>query len=167
MLGRMKPPTRLPQAALESLSELAEFLQPFHLHFNRSESRQAAERYLTGLLTEHPHKNCETLAAVVPGTNEQKLQGLLTNTVWDADDLNRQRVQRMAALPTEGDGVLIFADTGFAKQGQSSVGVARAILGNLGQGRELPSHGQLSLCRTYARVARGNAFGSPRYLDQG
>jgi SRSO17 transposase len=129
----MKPPTRLPQAAREPLPELAEFLQPFHLHFNRSESRQTAERYLTGLLTEHPHKNCETLAAVVPDTNAQKLQGLLTNMVWDADDLNRQRVQIMAALPTEGDGVIIFDDTGFAKQGQSSVGVARQYSGSLGK----------------------------------
>jgi SRSO17 transposase len=133
MLGRMKPPTRLPQAAHEPLPELAAFLQPFQLHFNRSESRQAAERYLTGLLTEHPHKNCETLAAVVPGTNEQKLPGLLTNMVWDADDLNRQRVHIMAALPTEGDGVLIFDDTGFAKQGTASVGVARQYSGTLGK----------------------------------
>jgi hypothetical protein len=33
---------------------------------------------------------------------------------WDADDLNRQRVQNLLALPTEGDAALIFDDTGFA-----------------------------------------------------
>jgi SRSO17 transposase len=90
----------------------------------RAEGPQALERYLTGLFTEHPNKNCDTLAQVVPGTSEQSLQGLLTTMVWDHDDLNRQRVQTMLTLPTEGDGVLIFDDTGFAKQGKASVGAA-------------------------------------------
>jgi SRSO17 transposase len=52
---------------------------------------------------------------------------------WDHDDLNRQRVQRMLALPSERDGVLIFEDTGFAKQGKASVGVARQDSGTLGK----------------------------------
>src|SRR5712692_3664294 len=98
---------RLPQASSEPLPELAEFLAPFQIHFNRIESRTAAERYVTGLLLEQPTKNCDTLATVVPGTTEQRLQGLLTQMAWDEQDLNRQRVQQMMALPTEGDGVLI------------------------------------------------------------
>ena len=68
---------------------LAEFLAPFRVHFKRSEGPQSLERYLTGLLTEHPNKNCDTLAQVIPGTSEQRLQGLLTNIDWDEDDLNR------------------------------------------------------------------------------
>lgn len=115
------------------MPELAEFLAPFHVHFPRSEGPQALERYLTGLLTEHPNKNCDTLAQVVPGTSEQRLQGLLTAMAWDEQDLNRQRVERMRTLPTEGDGVLIFDDTGFAKQGKCSVGVARQYSGTLGK----------------------------------
>ncbi len=115
------------------MPELAEFLAPFHVHFQRSEGPQALERYLTGLLTEHPNKNCETLAQVVPGTSEQRLQGLLTAMAWDEDDLNRQRVARLLRLPSEGDGVLIFDDTGFAKQGKASVGVARQYSGTLGK----------------------------------
>ena len=69
---------RIPQVPSTPLPELAEFLEPFRVHFQRSEGRQALERYLTGLLTEHPNKNCDTLAQVVPGTSEQRLQGLLT-----------------------------------------------------------------------------------------
>ena len=124
---------RLPTAPTEAMPELAEFLAPFHVQFSRRESRQALQRYCTGLLTEHPNKNCDTLAQLVPDTSEQRLQGLLTAMAWDADDLNRQRVQRMLALPTEGDGVLIFDDTGFAKQGAHSVGVARQYSGTLGK----------------------------------
>jgi SRSO17 transposase len=124
---------RIPQAPSQPMPELAEFLAQFQVHFDRRESRAAAERYLTGLLTDHPNKNCDTLATVVPGTSEQSLQGLLTTMVWDETDLNRQRVQVMRALPTEGDGVLIFDDTGFGKQGKSSVGVARQYSGTLGK----------------------------------
>src|SRR5215469_10108905 len=129
----MKTTTRIPLAAVEPLPDLAAFLAPFHLHVARSEGRHALERYLTGLLTEHPNKNCDTIAQVVPGTSEQRLQGLLTAMAWDEDDLNRQRVERLLALPTEGDGVLIVDDTGFAKQGKSSVGVARQYSGTLGK----------------------------------
>jgi SRSO17 transposase len=125
--------TRIPHAPRTPLPELAEFLASFRVHFRRSEGPQALERYLTGLLTEHPNKNCDTLAQVVPGTSEQRLQGLLTAMAWDEEDLNRQRVEQMLTLPTEGDGVLIFDDTGFAKQGRCSVGVARQYSGTLGK----------------------------------
>lgn len=124
---------RIAHAPTEPLPELDEFLSLFQFKFRRREGRQAAERYVMGLLTEHPNKNCDTLAAVVPSTSEQRLQGLLTDMVWDEGDLNRQRVQVMWALPTEGDGVLVVDDTGFAKQGSASVGVARQYSGTLGK----------------------------------
>lgn len=124
---------RVPHAPTELPAELAEFLAPFRVQFARAEPRHALGRYLTGLLTDHPNKNCDTLAAVVPGTSGQRLQGLLTDMRWDEDALNRQRVERMLALPTEGDGVLIFDDTGFPKQGTASVGVARQYSGTLGK----------------------------------
>src|SRR5437763_8926769 len=129
----MKHTTRFPHAPTEPLPELAEFLAPFHVHFKRCEATRALERYLTGMFTEHPNKNCDTIAQVVPGTSEQSLQGLLTAMLWDEDDLNEQRVQTLLALPSEGDAALLFDDTGFAKQGQSSVGVARQYSGTLGK----------------------------------
>ncbi|MBV8309722.1 MAG: IS701 family transposase [Planctomycetaceae bacterium] len=125
--------TRIPHAPSTPLAELAEFLAPFRVHFKRSEGPQALERYLTGLLTEHPHKSCDTLAQVIPGTSQQRLQGLLTTIDWDEDDRNGQRVQDMLRLPSAGDGVLIFDATGFAKQGKCSVGVARQDSGTLGK----------------------------------
>src|SRR5262249_54900729 len=133
--------TRIPHAPAAALSELDDFLRPFHVHFARAEGPRALERYLTGLLTEHPNKNCDTLAAVVPGTSEQSLQGLLTAMRWDEDDLNQQRVQRLLLLPTEGDAALIFDDTGFAKQGKASVG---------GPGKHSATRGKTGNCQVPA-----------------
>jgi SRSO17 transposase len=124
---------RLPQAPSDPLPELAEYLALFDVKFSRKESQAALERYSTGLLTEHPNKNCQTMAAIVPGTSAQSLQGLLTEMVWDEADLNAQRVRVMASVPTEGDGALVFDDTGFAKQGKHSVGVDRQYSGTLGK----------------------------------
>lgn len=124
---------RIPQASSEPIPELAEFLSLFQVKFRRRESRIAVERYLTGLLTEHPNKNCDTLAQIVPGISPQQLQGMLTSMVWDEDALNRQRIAVMLGLKTEGDGVLIFDDSGFAKHGRQSVGVARQYSGTLGK----------------------------------
>src|ERR1700689_4707214 len=129
----MKTTKRVPLAPGEPMPALDEFLRPFHVHFARSEATHALERYLTGMFTQHPNKNCDTIASVVPDTSEQSLQGLLTAMLWDEDDLNQQRVKDLLALPTEGDAVLIFDDTGFAKQSKSSVGVARQYSGTLGK----------------------------------
>jgi SRSO17 transposase len=120
-------------ASPASLPELDEFLATFQVRFRRPEGKAALERYLTGLLTELPNKNCDTMAQAVPGTNEQRLQEFLTNMQWDEQDLNHQRVAKMIAEATVGNGVLLFDDTGFAKQGKASVGVARQYSGTLGK----------------------------------
>jgi SRSO17 transposase len=120
-------------ASPETLPELQTFLDNFQVRFRRPEAKTALERYTTGLLTELPNKNCDTMAQAVPGTSEQRLQGFLTRMDWDEEDLNRQRVQWLTAMATIGDGVLLLDDTGFAKQGKASVGVARQYSGTLGK----------------------------------
>jgi SRSO17 transposase len=120
-------------ASPTELPELNEFLRTFQVRFRRPEGEQALERYLTGLRTELPNKNCGTIAQAVPWTSEQCLQEFLTNMQWDEADLNRQRVGKMLAQATLGDGVLVLDDTDFAKQGQASVDVARQYAGTLGK----------------------------------
>jgi SRSO17 transposase len=77
-------PVRLPSAPATALPALAEFLAPFTVHFVQRPSARVLERYVTGLLTDQPNKNCDTLAQVVPGTTEQQLQHLLTDMAWGA-----------------------------------------------------------------------------------
>lgn len=115
------------------LPELQEFLGSFQVRFWRPQGAETLERYMTGLLTELPNENCDTIAQTVPATSEQPLQEFLTNMQWDTEDLNRQQVQKMIAEATLGDGVLVLDDTGFPKQGNASVGAARQYLGTLGE----------------------------------
>ncbi len=129
----MEKVARIAQAGSEPDLELDAFIDSFWVTFHRRESRESAERYLTGLLSEHPNKNGETMAEIIPNTNSQSLQGLLTDMVWNEEDLNRQRVEKMVAETGEGDGVLVFDDTGFAKRGSHSVGVARQYSSTLGK----------------------------------
>src|ERR671932_1943166 len=116
-----------------ALPELQEFLSAFQVRFRRPEGRQALERYTTGLLTELPNKNGDTIAQAVPGTSAQRLQEFLTKMPWDEEDLNRQRVQKLIAEASTGDGVLVIEETGFPKRGTASVGVARQQSGTLGK----------------------------------
>lgn len=145
------------------MPELAQFLAPLRVHFAQAPSAGMLERYVTGLLTEHPNKNCQTLAGVVPGTTDQRLNHLLTGMAWDESDLNRQRVQLMKALPTEGDGVLVFDDTGFGKQGRHSVGVARQYSGTLGR----VANCQVAVNCHYAERTVAWPVGTRLYLPKG
>ena len=132
-------------ASPASLPELDNFLSTFKVRFGRREAQFALERYLTGLLTELPNKNGDTMAQAVPGTHEQRLQGFLTTMQWDEEELNRQRVEKMIAEATLGNGALIFDHTGFAKQGKASVGVARQYCGTLGKVGNLSGSGDVLL----------------------
>jgi hypothetical protein len=91
-------------ASPAELPELQEFLGSFRVRFRRPEGAHTLERYMRGLLTELPNKNCDTIAQGVPGTSEQHPQEFLTNMQWDEDDLNRQRVQKMTAETMLRDG---------------------------------------------------------------
>ena len=62
-------------ASPNTLPELDDFLSTFHLKFRRSEGKAALERYLTGLLTELPNKNCDTMATAVPGASVFRYPG--------------------------------------------------------------------------------------------
>ena len=61
------------------------------MHFTQGPSAETLRQYLTGLLSEQPHKNCDTLTEIVPTTHEQQFNHLLTDMVWDERTLNRPR----------------------------------------------------------------------------
>ena len=123
----------VPKASPDALPELAAFLEPFAPLFRRHTSRDSMERYLTGLLTDLPHKTADTIAAAVAGTSTERLQHLLTDAAWDAHALDEARIKRLLAIHPPTAGVLVFDDTGLPKKGTESVGVAAQYSGTLGK----------------------------------
>ena len=121
------------KAGTSPLNELAEFLKPFGTLVRRPESRHALERYTTGLLTDLRRKTAPDIGRAVAGTNAQRLQEFLTRTAWDPLEMERLRIDHMVDHASVGHGVQIVDDTGFAKKGTHSVGVARQYSGTLGR----------------------------------
>src|ERR1700693_1341466 len=124
---------RVPKASPDALPELAAFLEPFAPLFRRHTSRDSMERYLTGLMTDLPHKTADTSAEAVAATSTERLQHLLTDAAWDAQALDEARVKRLLAIHPPTSGVLVFDDTGLPKKGTESVGVEPQYSGTLGK----------------------------------
>src|SRR6266699_988131 len=97
---------RVPKASPDALPEWAAFLAPFAPLFRRHTSRDSMERYLTGLLTDLPHKTADSIAAAVAGTSTERLQHLLTDAAWDALALDEARVKRLLAIHSPTTGIL-------------------------------------------------------------
>jgi SRSO17 transposase len=122
----------LPKGSPDPLPELATFLEPFAPLFRRSTTRKSLERYMTGLLTDLPRKNCEAIAQTVANTSLEQLQHLLTDAAWDPLALDEQRVRSLVARSPK-KGVLVLDEVGLPKQGKSSVGVQHQYCGALGK----------------------------------
>lgn len=123
----------IPKAGPTPLPDLASFLEPFADLVRRSESRQSLERYVTGLLSDIGRKNASQIGRALSEINGQRLQELLTNTAWEASEMDRIRIEAMQERASVGGGTLVIDDTGLPKKGTSSVGVARQYSGTLGR----------------------------------
>ena len=122
----------LPKGSPDPLPELAAYLEPFPFLFRRNTSHRSLERYVTGLLSDLPRKNCETISQAVANTSLEQLQHLLTDAVWDPLALDEQRV-RLLVERSPANGVLVLDDTGLPKQGKASVGVQHQSTATLGK----------------------------------
>ena len=121
-----------PKASPTPLPGLAAFIEPLLPLFRRPSTRESAERYCTGLLTDLSRKTCDGIAAAVAGTTTERLQHLLTDADWDPVALDAERVRLMVQASPTG-GVLALDDTTFPKQGRHSVGVSHQWCGQLGK----------------------------------
>jgi SRSO17 transposase len=122
----------LPKGSPDPLPELAAYLEPFAPLFRREPSRRSVERYVTGLLTDLPRKNCEAIAQAIASTSLEQLQHLLTDAAWDPLALDEQRARSLVER-SPNNGVLVLDEVGLPKPGPSSVGVQHQYCGALGK----------------------------------
>jgi len=107
---------------------LVDLLEPI----GRSERRYWATVYVRGLLLDGERKSIEPLAKRLPEGNVQAMQQMVGQSPWEWIPVWKRLAQRMTA-ELEAEPVWVVDDTGFPKQGQHSVGVARQYSGTLGK----------------------------------
>lgn len=112
------------------LRRLGQFLDGFSACFSRQPQRDAASRYLDGLLHDSERKSMQAMHGRLSDPGEyQALQHFITHSPWDA-----QRVwAHLRTVVPARTGILAIDDTGFPKQGRHSVGVQRQYCGALGK----------------------------------
>jgi len=115
------------------LKRLGAYAAGFRRLFPRSDQFRQSQIYLHGLLLDGERKSIEPLSRRVPGGDEQRLQQFVNQSPWDPVPVLAAYRARMGAALAQPDGVIVFDDTGFAKQGKHSVGVERQYSGTLGK----------------------------------
>jgi SRSO17 transposase len=112
------------------------FSQRYFPHFQRGSRSvgEQAEEYLKGLFQASGKKNMERMAEVVPNCDYQSLQHFLSHSQWDTRAvLDQLAVEADLHLGGSADTGLFIDESGFAKKGEKSVGVARQWNGRLGK----------------------------------
>jgi SRSO17 transposase len=113
--------------------ELNGFHSEFHDYFKRSESREHFFNYMNGQFSELERKSIEPIALNVKGGNVRAMQRFVSDAPWDDDKIMVKYRNLVASDLQSPDGALIFDESGFAKKGNESIGVAKQYCGNLGK----------------------------------
>ena len=122
-----------PEQIKQCTRQLVEFHGRFAPLFYEKRQAHWAYKWLHGLLLDGVRKNAAKLARVVPGGNVQSMQQFMSDSPWD----HRAVIKELQAVAAENladpQAVLVCDETGFAKKGEKSVGVARQYSGTLGK----------------------------------
>jgi hypothetical protein len=119
-----------------------DYAAQFDALFGSLAQRRGLRAYLQGLLL--PRDRNKTLTALagaepVVGAQHAAVQGLqffVSESPWDAEQLNQRRLELLCADPAtrpHGQGVLVIDDSGDRKDGHHTAHVARQYLGSVGK----------------------------------
>jgi hypothetical protein len=121
---------------------MEDYAAQFDALFGSLAQRRGLRDYLQGLLL--PRDRNKTLTALagaepVVGAQHAAVQGLqffVSESPWDAEQLNQRRLELLCADPAtrpHGQGVLVIDDSGDRKDGHHTAHVARQYLGSVGK----------------------------------
>src|SRR5215472_19282792 len=102
--------------------------------FARVEPRRQAGKYVAGLISDVPQKNCWALAEQAGDATPDKMQRLLERAAWDADAAMAEvRAFTVTRLGDPADAVLVLDESGQEKACEHTAGVKRQYLGCAGR----------------------------------
>jgi len=138
------------------------FATPFQSQTHRRE--EPLLHYLKGLLQgDNGKRNMERMAERVPDADEQSLQHFITDADWsEREVLDLVALEANKLLGGRADSSLIVDESGFAKKGVKSVGVARQWNGNLGK----VDNSQVAVYLVLASGNRATLIDEQLYLPQ-
>jgi SRSO17 transposase len=133
--------TYTPELTPEVLVRLRDYADQFRDLFGYSTRSSWSGVYLRGLLQDGDRKSIEPMAARVPlpaelfhiKDPEQALQQFVSQSPWDEQAVWKRYRSVMARSLASPQGIFLFDDTGFPKQGKHSVGVQHQYCGQLGK----------------------------------
>src|SRR5918993_5408351 len=109
---------------------LEEFAAEVFAPLDRRDQRDKGATYVRGLLLDGRRKSMQPMAERL-GVDHQGLQQFVSSSTWAVEPV-RERLARRA-IEVIGPDAWVVDDTGFPKDGQASVGVARQYCGTLGK----------------------------------
>ena len=128
------PPFELTPGDVEGfVDELRRFHARFRHCFGRSEPRDHFFRYMMGQFSSLERKSIEPIALETQATSIRAMQRSLSDADWDDAQMRHTYHHLVSEDLGELDGVVIVDESGFAKKGKDSVGVARQYCGSLGK----------------------------------
>ena len=115
------------------MDELRGFHDQFRDCFMRSEPREHFWLYMAGQFSPLERKSIEPIALQVEDGNVRAMQRFVSDVVWDEKLMLREYHALVDEDMGDPEGVLMFDESGFAKKGDDSVGVARQYCGRTGK----------------------------------
>jgi SRSO17 transposase len=132
----------------------ATFHAQFAPLFGRKEAQAHGEQYVRGLLVQQTdRRNAENVAEVLDGVSARSLQRFLTDAPWESGPVITRLQAFLGPRLSTPEGIWIIDESGFPKQGRSSVGVGHQYCGRLGK----LANCQVGVFLAYAS-ARGHAL---------
>lgn len=123
----------VPPAVFDGIQKrLVAFAEPFVQCLSCDEQREHARLYCSGLLSDLPRKNTESIA-YRHDQERKNLQNFIGQSRWDHEPLLAELSQQVGAELGDEDAVLVLDPSGFPKKGTHSVGVERQWCGRLGK----------------------------------
>jgi SRSO17 transposase len=122
-----------PRPPAPTVKFVDEYCQLYQNLFPEVRSFEAFKYLHMGCVSDIKRKTLPSIAKIVGLDNHQALHHFLTESPWDVQELRRQRLELILYILQGSPIVIIIAETGDKKKGNTTDYVKRQYIGNLGK----------------------------------